>query len=40
MCFEDRPMKTLNIGLVGVGGMGSVHYANYQHIEGCRVAAV
>lgn len=33
-------MKTMNIGLVGVGGMGSVHYANYKEIEGCRVAAV
>ena len=33
-------MKTLNIGLVGVGGMGGVHYANYQQIKGCRVAAV
>ena len=33
-------MKTMNIGLVGVGGMGSVHYANYQEISGCRVVAV
>ncbi len=33
-------MKIMNIGLVGVGGMGSVHYANYKEIEGCRVAAV
>lgn len=33
-------MKTMNIGLVGVGGMGSVHYANYKEIEGCQVAAV
>ncbi|HIR86671.1 MAG TPA: Gfo/Idh/MocA family oxidoreductase [Candidatus Limivicinus faecipullorum] len=30
----------MNIGLVGVGGMGSVHYANYKEIEGCQVAAV
>lgn len=33
-------MKTLNIGLVGVGGMGTVHYLNFLQIEGCRVAAV
>lgn len=33
-------MKTLKIGLVGVGGMGSVHYANYKEIAGCEVAAV
>lgn len=33
-------MKTMHIGLVGVGGMGSVHYANYQEIKNCRVAAV
>ena len=30
----------LLIGLVGAGGMGKVHYANYQKIAGCRVAAV
>lgn len=33
-------MKTMKIGLVGVGGMGNVHYANYKEIEGCQVAAV
>ncbi len=33
-------MKTMNIGLVGVGGMGRVHYMNYLQLEGCRVAAV
>ncbi len=32
--------KELKIGLVGVGGMGKVHYANYQMIPNCRVAAV
>ena len=32
-------MKNLNIGLVGTGGMGKVHYANLQQIEGCTVAA-
>ncbi len=33
-------MKELKIGLVGVGGMGKVHYANFREVEGCRVAAV
>lgn len=33
-------MKIMNIGLVGVGGMGSVHYVNYQELQGCNVAAV
>jgi hypothetical protein len=30
----------IRIGLVGTGGMGTVHYHNYQHIEGCEVAAL
>lgn len=30
----------LNIGIVGMGGIGTVHYNNYLHINGCRVAAV
>ena len=29
----------MNILLVGLGGMGTCHYNNYQHIEGARVAA-
>ena len=32
--------RALNIGLVGVGGMGKVHHANYQMLPDCRVAAV
>ena len=32
--------QALNIGLVGVGGMGKVHHANYQMLPDCRVAAV
>ncbi len=32
--------KKLRIGMVGAGGMGSVHIANYAHIENCTVAAV
>lgn len=30
----------IRIGIVGTGGMGTVHYTNYQYIEGCEVAAV
>lgn len=30
----------IRIGLVGTGGMGTVHYHNYQHIVGCEVAAL
>ncbi len=30
----------INIALVGAGGMGSVHYANYLEIENCRVVAI
>ena len=29
----------MNILLVGLGGMGTCHYMNYQHIEGAKVAA-
>ncbi len=30
----------MNVGLVGLGGMGTVHYHNYLHIPDARVAAV
>lgn len=30
----------IRIGIVGTGGMGTVHFTNYQYIEGCRAAAV
>lgn len=30
----------IRIGIVGTGGMGTVHYTNYQYIEDCEVAAV
>lgn len=33
-------MKTIKIGIVGAGGMGRVHYANYAAIEGAQVAAI
>lgn len=30
----------IRIGLVGIGGMGTVHYNNYLHIDGCEVVGV
>ena len=30
----------IQIGLVGAGGMGAVHYANYRELKNCRVAAL
>lgn len=30
----------MRIGIVGAGGMGTVHHSNYAHIDGCQVAAV
>lgn len=30
----------IRVGIVGTGGMGTVHRTNYQYIEGCLVAAV
>ncbi len=33
-------MKTIRIGLVGTGGMGKVHYANYAAIDGAQVVAI
>lgn len=32
--------ETLRIGLVGLGGMGTVHLNNYARLEGCAVTAV
>ncbi len=29
-----------NIGVVGIGGMGVVHFNNYQHIENAKVTAI
>jgi predicted dehydrogenase len=29
----------VRVGIVGIGGMGMVHYNNYQHIDGCKVVA-
>jgi len=33
-------MKTLKIGIVGGGGMGRVHYANWKAVEGTEVVAL
>ena len=33
-------MKTLRIGIVGGGGMGRVHYANWAEVEGAQVVAL
>ena len=30
----------IKIGIVGVGGMGTVHISNYAHIDGCKVVAL
>lgn len=30
----------IKIGVVGAGGMGTVHMSNYAHIDGCQVTAV
>ncbi|MGE5631888.1 MAG: Gfo/Idh/MocA family protein [Caulobacteraceae bacterium] len=29
----------VKVGIVGIGGMGTVHYNNYLHISGCEVVA-
>jgi len=33
-------MKTLKIGIVGGGGMGRVHYANWKAVKGAEVVAL
>ena len=30
----------IQVAIVGTGGMGTVHYSNYQHIKGAQVAAL
>ncbi len=30
----------VRIALVGTGGMGTVHFSNYAHLEGCQVVAI
>ena len=38
--FSVKPMETVRIGYVGVGGMGSSHVRNLLKIEGAEVRAV
>ena len=33
-------MKTLKIGIMGGGGMGNVHFANWAEVEGAQVVAL
>ena len=33
-------MEKIRVALVGTGGMGKVHYANYQHLSEYEVVAV
>lgn len=30
----------IRVGIVGTGGMGTVHHSNYAHIDGCQVVAL
>ncbi|MCD2502807.1 Gfo/Idh/MocA family oxidoreductase [Clostridium sp. NSJ-145] len=30
----------IKVGIVGAGGMGTVHYSNYKYIEDCKVVAI
>ncbi len=38
--FKTAPIDTVNIGFVGIGGMGSGHVSNLLQIEGVRLKAV
>ena len=38
--FEGKPLDSVRIGMVGVGGMGTSHYNNFLQIEGCEIVAV
>jgi hypothetical protein len=38
--FKVDPIKTVRVGFVGVGGMGSGHLANYLRIDGVEVKAI
>jgi len=38
--FRTKPIETVRVGFVGVGGMGSVHVQNYLNIEGVRIIAI
>ncbi len=38
--FNGKPLETVRIGMVGVGGMGTSHYNNFLQIKGCEIVAV
>ena len=38
--FKTKPIETVRVGFVGVGGMGSAHVQNYLNIEGVQIKAI
>jgi len=38
--FKTKPIETVRVGFVGVGGMGSAHVLNYLNIDGLEIKAV
>ena len=38
--FKAKPIETIRVGFVGVGGMGSAHVQNYLNIDGVQIKAV
>jgi predicted dehydrogenase len=38
--FKAKPIETVRVGFVGVGGMGSAHVQNYLNIDGIQVKAI
>ncbi|MDP2914978.1 MAG: Gfo/Idh/MocA family oxidoreductase [Candidatus Aminicenantes bacterium] len=38
--FKVKPIDTVKVGFVGVGGMGSAHVQNYLNIDGVQVKAI
>lgn len=38
--FKTKPIETVRVGFVGVGGMGSAHVQNYLNIDGLEIKAV
>lgn len=40
MSTAQMGVNMLKIGIVGAGGMGTVHHSNYEYIDDCKVVAV
>jgi len=38
--FKVKPVQTVKVGFVGVGGMGSAHVQNYLNIDGVQIKAI